>query len=191
MERDPRESTRAEERNTSALSRPGALVSNRIESRCRLQDRSRRSPSTPRKRLPHASEYRGGERRAASRRGRRFHRSRRHGTTNGARPGLGGNAARRFGTAPPTRASRCAAGDRGRARITARSRSAPSRTARVRSATRIDCRALLPLPAPIDQGAEMRAAFMSIEKGFATYSEGMARALQKAELGDPGACRRR
>jgi hypothetical protein len=32
---------------------------------------------------------------------------------------------------------------------------------------------------------------MSIAKGFATYSEGMTLATQKAELGDPGACRRR
>lgn len=37
----------------------------------------------------------------------------------------------------------------------------------------------------------MRAAFMSIEKGFATYSEGMARVTENAELGDLGACRRR
>jgi hypothetical protein len=45
--------------------------------------------------------------------------------------------------------------------------------------------------APIDQGAEMRAAFMSIEKAFAPYSEGMTLASQNAGLGDPGACRRR
>jgi hypothetical protein len=37
----------------------------------------------------------------------------------------------------------------------------------------------------------MRAAFMSIVKVFATYSEGMTLASQNAELGDPGACRRR
>jgi hypothetical protein len=43
----------------------------------------------------------------------------------------------------------------------------------------------------IDQGAEMRQAFMSIEKGFVTYSEGMTRVAENAELGDPGACRRR
>ena len=45
--------------------------------------------------------------------------------------------------------------------------------------------------APIDQGAEMRQAFMSIEKGFTTYSEGMTLAAKNAELGDLGACRRR
>jgi hypothetical protein len=32
---------------------------------------------------------------------------------------------------------------------------------------------------------------MSIAKGFATYSEGMTLAAENAELGDPGACRRR
>jgi hypothetical protein len=37
----------------------------------------------------------------------------------------------------------------------------------------------------------MRAAFMSIEKAFVTYSEGMTLASQNAQLGDPGACRRR
>jgi hypothetical protein len=37
----------------------------------------------------------------------------------------------------------------------------------------------------------MRAAFMSIANGFATYSEGMTLATQNAELGDRGACRRR
>jgi len=41
------------------------------------------------------------------------------------------------------------------------------------------------------QGAEMRAAAMSITKGFSTYSEGMTLAAQNAQLGDPGACRRR
>jgi hypothetical protein len=35
----------------------------------------------------------------------------------------------------------------------------------------------------------MRAAFMSIEKAFMTYSEGMTLASQNAQLGDPGACR--
>jgi hypothetical protein len=45
--------------------------------------------------------------------------------------------------------------------------------------------------APIDQGAEMRTAFMSIAKGFATYAEGMTLAATNAELGDLGACRRR
>jgi hypothetical protein len=48
-----------------------------------------------------------------------------------------------------------------------------------------------PVTAPIDQGAEVRAAFMSIEKGFATYSEGMTLASQNAGLGDLGASRRR
>jgi hypothetical protein len=37
----------------------------------------------------------------------------------------------------------------------------------------------------------MRHAFMSIEKGFTTYSEGVARVAENAQLGDPGACRRR
>lgn len=37
----------------------------------------------------------------------------------------------------------------------------------------------------------MRTAFMSIEMGFLTYSEGMTLASQNAQLGDPGACRRR
>jgi len=37
----------------------------------------------------------------------------------------------------------------------------------------------------------MRSAFMSIEMGFVTYSEGMTLASQNAELGDLGACRRR
>jgi hypothetical protein len=37
----------------------------------------------------------------------------------------------------------------------------------------------------------MRAAFMSIEKAFVTYSEGMTLAATNAELGDFGACRRR
>ena len=45
--------------------------------------------------------------------------------------------------------------------------------------------------APIDQGAEMRQAFMSIEMGFTTCSEDMARVAENAQLGDPGACRRR
>ncbi len=44
---------------------------------------------------------------------------------------------------------------------------------------------------PIDRGAEMCQAFMSIEKGFTTYSEGMTRVAENAQLGDPGACRRR
>jgi hypothetical protein len=37
----------------------------------------------------------------------------------------------------------------------------------------------------------MRAAFMSIEKGFVTYLEGMTLASQNVELGGPGARRRR
>jgi hypothetical protein len=37
----------------------------------------------------------------------------------------------------------------------------------------------------------MRTAFMSIEKGFVTYLEGMTLASQNVELRDPGACRRR
>jgi len=45
--------------------------------------------------------------------------------------------------------------------------------------------------APIDQGAEMRAAVMSITKGFSTYSEGMTHRAKNAETWDPGACRRR
>jgi hypothetical protein len=49
---------------------------------------------------------------------------------------------------------------------------------------------MLPMAAPIDQGAEVRAAFMSIQKGFTT-SEGMTLAAPNVELGDPGACRRR
>src|SRR2546423_15506574 len=40
-------------------------------------------------------------------------------------------------------------------------------------------------------GAEMRAAVMSITKGFSTYSEGMTLAAKHTEPGDPGACRRR
>jgi len=36
----------------------------------------------------------------------------------------------------------------------------------------------------------MRQAFMSIEKAFGTYSEGMTHVAEDAELGDPGACRR-
>ena len=35
----------------------------------------------------------------------------------------------------------------------------------------------------------MRGAFMSVQKGFATYREDMT--LANAELGNPGACRRR
>jgi hypothetical protein len=45
--------------------------------------------------------------------------------------------------------------------------------------------------APIDQGGEMRAAFMSIEEAVVTYLEGMTLASQNAELGDSGARRRR
>jgi hypothetical protein len=41
------------------------------------------------------------------------------------------------------------------------------------------------------QGAEMRAALMSNEEAFVTYPEGMTLASQNAQLGDPGACRRR
>ncbi len=44
--------------------------------------------------------------------------------------------------------------------------------------------------APIEQGAEMRPAFMSIET-VSTYSEGMTHGTENAELGDPGARRRR
>jgi hypothetical protein len=51
--------------------------------------------------------------------------------------------------------------------------------------------AMLHTHAPIDQGAEMRAAFMSIEEAVVTYLEGMTLASQNAQLGDPGACRRR
>lgn len=43
----------------------------------------------------------------------------------------------------------------------------------------------------LTQGAEMRAAFMSIAKSLATYSEGMNRAATNAEPWDPGACGRR
>jgi hypothetical protein len=66
----------------------------------------------------------------------------------------------------------------------------PRRTSRVTVAATLSllyCRC----QAPIDQGAEMRTAFMSIEKGFSTYSEGMTLAATNAELGDPGARRRR
>jgi hypothetical protein len=37
----------------------------------------------------------------------------------------------------------------------------------------------------------MRNAFMSIEKAFVTYSEGMTLVATNAEPGDLGACRRR
>jgi hypothetical protein len=37
----------------------------------------------------------------------------------------------------------------------------------------------------------MRQAFISIEMGFTTYSEGMTLAAQNAQPWDPGACRRR
>jgi len=37
----------------------------------------------------------------------------------------------------------------------------------------------------------MRQAFIPIEMGFATYSEGMTRGEERAEPWDPGACRRR
>jgi hypothetical protein len=37
----------------------------------------------------------------------------------------------------------------------------------------------------------MRHAFMSIDKGFMTYSEGMTHVAANAELGNPGTCRRR
>ena len=40
------------------------------------------------------------------------------------------------------------------------------------------------------QGAEMRAASMSIEEAFVTYSEGMTLAATNARPGDLGACRR-
>jgi hypothetical protein len=36
----------------------------------------------------------------------------------------------------------------------------------------------------------MRQAFMSIHKGFMTWSEGMTLDAQEAQLGDPGARRR-
>jgi hypothetical protein len=68
-------------------------------------------------------------------------------------------------------------------------RAEPRRTSRVTVAARFSllyCRCQA-----IDQGAEMRTAFMSIEKGFSTYSEGMTLAATNAELGDPGARRRR
>jgi hypothetical protein len=45
--------------------------------------------------------------------------------------------------------------------------------------------------APIDQGAEMRHTFMSIEKGFTTYSEGMTRVAERTQPWNLGACRRR
>jgi hypothetical protein len=45
--------------------------------------------------------------------------------------------------------------------------------------------------ASIDQGAEMPHAFMSIQKAFVTYSEGMTRDAATAQPWDPGACRRR
>ena len=37
----------------------------------------------------------------------------------------------------------------------------------------------------------MRAAVMSIQKAFVTYSEGMTRGAEAAEPRNPGACRRR
>jgi hypothetical protein len=37
----------------------------------------------------------------------------------------------------------------------------------------------------------MRQVFMSSEEALMTYSEGMTRVAQNAQLGDPGACRRR
>ena len=43
----------------------------------------------------------------------------------------------------------------------------------------------------IDQGADMRHTFMSIDKAFGTYSEGMTRVAERAEPWNPGACRRR
>src|SRR6266511_945902 len=43
----------------------------------------------------------------------------------------------------------------------------------------------------VDQGEEMRHAFMSIRKAFGTYSEGMTRVAERTEPWDPGACRRR
>ena len=36
----------------------------------------------------------------------------------------------------------------------------------------------------------MRQAFTSIEMAYGTYSEGVARVAEDAQLGDPGACRR-
>jgi hypothetical protein len=41
------------------------------------------------------------------------------------------------------------------------------------------------------EGAEMRTAFMSIERAFLTYSEGMTLVATNAEPRDLGACRRR
>jgi hypothetical protein len=37
----------------------------------------------------------------------------------------------------------------------------------------------------------MRLTFMSIEKGFTTYSEGMTRVAERAQPWNLGACRRR
>jgi hypothetical protein len=37
----------------------------------------------------------------------------------------------------------------------------------------------------------MREAFMSTDKAFRTYSEGMTHVAENAQPGDPGACRRR
>jgi hypothetical protein len=37
----------------------------------------------------------------------------------------------------------------------------------------------------------MRQAFMSIDKAFVTYSEGMTRVAERAESWNLGACRRR
>ena len=37
----------------------------------------------------------------------------------------------------------------------------------------------------------MRQAFTFIEMAFRTYSEDVARAAEDAQLGNPGACRRR
>ena len=59
--------------------------------------------------------------------------------------------------------------------------------------------ALLPRPGrwctvqvtSVNQAADMRAAFISIDKGFVTCPEGMTRGSRNAEPGDPGACRRR
>jgi hypothetical protein len=45
--------------------------------------------------------------------------------------------------------------------------------------------------APIDQGGDMRQAFIAIQEAFVTYSEGMTLASQNAQPWDPGACRRR
>jgi hypothetical protein len=44
-------------------------------------------------------------------------------------------------------------------------------------------------PASIDQGAEVPHAFMSIQRAFVTYSEGMTRDAATAQPWDPGACR--